>query len=337
MSDGASGGQTPDGGYFAGGSSPAPPPPPPPPPGSRGWGAGDGGGGHRPGTGGAGVIPASPLSLGQIIDVAIKLFRATAAPAIVAVAVVYGPLQFIGALLPGPSGGPMFGPAAPPPSGGEMLLGGLTTLALLLVAPLVTGAVTWLAVAHDRGLPGSWQDAYRAAGTRYPRLLGTAVLVALIAFGAIVAVAIPSVLLALAVPALGVLLGVLAGIPVLLLVLLIGYLVVPVVLFDDLKATAAVRRSVTLVRPRVFPGMATVLVAGLLIAIVGLVVSFGFEALAAFAGPAGFLFAAIGGTLASVITVPLTANVALLIYVDARLRQDPGSLDGMFAQLPRPG
>lgn len=323
-----------------------PPPPPPPPTGDDGgyWagssGAWSASGGAATAQGGdwgprrAGIIPLHPMSLGDVLDTAFKLFRATAATAALTVAIVYGPLNLLLAL-PLLSPESMFQPGAEMPSGGQMALAGFGVLVSILVSPLVTGAVTWVAVRKEAGEDITWQEAYRAAGSRYLSLLGAVVLVFLLAVAAMIALAIPLVLLGLVLAPLAVILGIVAIIPLMLVLAALFYVVVPVILLEGAGAWEGLKRSARLLRPRLWPTVGIVVVAGILIGIVGTVLSMAFSLVGLALGPASYLADAVGGTVASLVTVPVTANVALLVYLDARIRHEGFDIQVMTADLAR--
>lgn len=319
----------------ADGTPPPPPPPgsvPPPPPG------GDPSGGMGLWRGDrAGIIPMHPLSLGDVLDTAFKLFRATAATVAVTVAVVYGPLSLLTSL---PGATLTFEDPADPfagMSGTSVVIAGLAMLVTTLVGPLVTAAVTVVAIQRERGAPVTWQEAYRTAGSRYPTILGATLLLFLVSVAAAIVVAVPGFAIGAANVGLGVLVAVLLLLPVLVAIVVLFYLIVPVILLEDVGAWEAVRRSATLVRRRFWPILGTVLVAGLLIGIVATIVSLVFTAASAIAGPAAFVLQALGSTASSLVSVPLTANVALLLYLDARIRSEGLDIEILTADLAREG
>lgn len=314
-------------------------PPPPPPP-----GASPPGGAALGGRGRAGIIPLHPLSLGDVIDTAFKLFRATAVPVMLTVAIVYAPLSLIIALgsanmptgAPGDPGDPA---AAMNPfavmSTAEVVLVGVGYLATVVLGPLVTAAVTWIALQRENGVEVGWQEAYRLAWSRFGRLIGAILLLFLLTIAAIVAVAVPAFALGAINVGLGILVGVVLGIPTILVIAVLYYYVIPVIVVEDAPAWAAIRRAAGLLRKRFWPVVGTIIVAGILIGIVGAVLSFGFGLLGFLAGPAAFVFEALGTTTSSMVTVPLAANVALLIYLDARIRHEGLDIEILTADLAR--
>lgn len=290
------------------------------------------------------------MTLGDILDGAFKLYRGTFAQVAVAVIVVFGVLQLVSALsLQTFESGFRFDPDATPQSLGDVFpIGALvalvvTTLVTLLVTPFVNGAVTWIAARHDLGDDPSWTDAYRAAGRRFGSLLGATLLTALLALVlfalATLAVGIPVVLVAEASTAGAVILGllgvVLVGLPLALLVAAIFYVIVPVIVLEDVGPVGALRRSYRLLRPQLFRVVGIVLVAGLLVGIVQAVVAGAFAALSFVAGPLSWLVDTIGGTAAQVVALPVAANVALLLYIDARIRREGFDIELLAEGLPR--
>lgn len=313
-------------------------PPPPPPP-----GASPSGGSALGGRGRAGIIPLHPMSLGDVIDTAFKLFRATAVPVMLTVAIVYAPLSLIIALgsanMQQPPGAPGDPATAMNPfatmSTAEVVLLAVGYLATLLLGPLVTAAVTWIALQREHGVEVGWQDAYRLAWNRFGRIIGATLLLFLLSIAAIVAIAVPAVGLGTINVGLGILVGVLLGIPAILAIVVLYYYVIPVIVVEDARAWAAIRRAATLLRKRFWPIVGTIIVAGILIAIIGGVLSIGFGLLGFLAGPGAFVFDALGTTASSMVTVPLAANVALLIYLDARIRHEGLDIEILTADLAR--
>lgn len=313
-----------------GGTPPQSPPPPPPSSDGGPAGGGDLWGGER-----AGIIPLHPMSLGDVLDTAFKLFRATAAAAALTVAIVYGPLSLLTSL---PGATLSFTDPTDPfagMSGSALALAGFAMLVTTLVGPLVTAAVTVIAVQRERGGEMSWQDAYRVAVGRFGTILLATLLLFVATLAAVIVIALPAVAIGAANVGVGVLVGLVLLLPTLAAIIVLFYLIVPVILLEDVTATEAVRRSFALLRRRFWPTVGTVVVAGILIGIIGAVVSIAFSAVSVIAGPAAFLLQALGSTASSLVTVPLTANVALLIYLDARIRHEGLDIEVLTADLAR--
>lgn len=290
------------------------------------------------------------MTLGDILDGAFKLYRGTFARVALAVVVVFGPLQLVTSLaMRGIEAAFSFDPASSPESIGEVVPVGalvvvaLSVLATLLVTPLVNGAVTWIAAHHDLGEDPTWTEAYRAAARRFGALLGATVLTALLALGlflaAAVVVGIPVALIGQASVGAAVVLGILAflviGIPLGLIMAAVFYVIVPVIVLEDVGPVQALRRSYRLLRPQLLRVIGIVFVGGLLVGVVQAVIAGAFAALSFVAGPLSWLVDTVGGTAAQLIAIPVAANIALLLYVDARIRREGFDIDLLAEGLPR--
>jgi hypothetical protein len=288
--------------------------------------------------------------VGDVLDGAFKLWRGTATQVSVAVIVVFGFLQVIIALALRDVGTDLaVDPTATTLELEDLLPAAavvtvlLTSLVTMLVTPLVNGAVTWIAARHDLGEDRRWDEGYQAAWSRFGALLGAAVLTLLLglALGVALAVVIglPAVALFQVAAPLGVLVGVLGvlavAVPAYLALAAVFYVVVPAIMIEGVGATAALARSYRLIRPRLFRTIGIVVLAALLLGMVSAVVGGAFGLLSFVAGPAGWVLEAIGNTLAQVVTVPIAANIALLIYVDARVRGEGFDIELMAQGLPR--
>lgn len=294
---------------WVGPTRPVPPPPPPP---ANPWSSATS----------TRLIPLHPMSVGDVLDGTFRLLRATWSTVAVVVLVAYVPIEVLRALI-APTN-LTFGASQELPVGSALGFSLLT----FLVSPLVTGAVTWVVAERDRGTSIDWIEAYRAAGRRYLPLVGASVLTGLIAGALMLVVALPLVLLgAVTVPVLGVLAAVVVGI--VLVVALVGllYVIVPAVMLEGLGPWQAIRRSVRLLRPRFWSVIGIVLLAGLLILLVGGMLGGVFGLVASVTGPVGWVFAAVGGIVNQLVAIPLGANIALLVYVDARIRQEGYDLE----------
>lgn len=312
---------------------PGPPPPPPPPtPPSAGWGPPEG---PQRDTGTGRTIPLHPLSLSELLDVSIRLYRGTIPQVLLAVVVVMGPLNLLTSL--SQAGVDPLDPTSLPSTAG-IVLALLSFVVSFFIAPLVNGAVTHLAARADDGFPESWQEAYRGALPRFPTLLLSTLLLFVLAVVGVAVLSLPFLAIGFTVNPL---VAVVLAIPVILIaavaLVTVFYLVVPVVMLEEVAALEALKRSYELVRPRLLPVAGRVIVAGLLLGIVTAVASGVFSVLSVFTGPVGFVFAAIGGTLGSLISVPLGANIALVLYADQRMRQEGLDIQRLTERLPTGG
>ncbi|MBW3658677.1 MAG: hypothetical protein KY457_08555 [Actinobacteria bacterium] len=266
------------------------------------------------------LLPRQPLSLGDVIEGAVALLRATASTAGRVVVVVYAPLAVLNALALTTTG--EVDPRDPFASltSGDVTLLALSSIIGFVAAPLVGAVLTWLAVDRARGGSASWVDAYGAAAGVFRRVVLATLLILLLGLVAVIVVAIPAGLGAMAGPEVAVLTLLALGVPVLLILLSLSYLLVPAVVVEDAGPGAAVRRAWELLRVRLWPTLGVVVVAGLLAGLVSAAVGLVTTAVGSVAGPASFVVEAVGSTLSAMVTVPFLTYAALLVYVGAVVR-----------------
>lgn len=312
---------------------PPPPPPPPAPPASGGWS-----GGRR--------IPLRPMRFGEILDASFQLFRLTFVQVTVLVILTLGAFTLLQVFVQPPQPGLLADPAEfdafTAIDGVRFAIAGLIALVMqLFVLPLVRGAATGIAVEADRGGDTSWQAGLRTARALAGRLIGLSFLLFGLGLAVLVVVAVVVVLpIVLFVQADLVPLAIIWGVVSLLVVLAtvlaltaLVYLSVPILLVEQLRPWAAVRRSVELVRPQLLRVVGLVLVAGLLLAAVGGVLGFLTVPFVLVGGIVAQVATAVITLLSQVVTVPFQANIALLLYVDARVRAEGLDVAVLTAEL----
>ncbi|TVL89093.1 glycerophosphoryl diester phosphodiesterase membrane domain-containing protein [Streptomyces sp. SAJ15] len=326
------------------------------PAGSGGWGAGWA---QPPPAAKPGTVPLRPLRVGEIIDGALATLRLhwrTALTVSLAVALVS---QFLittvtGLWLQDTSGLEALENDPEPTAaetldalggslgttGATMVIGMLGTLAgAVLLAPVVSAAVL--------GRPTSTRETWRAARGRLPRLCGLVVLVPLLVVGAFAAWVAPGLL----VVAVGAsrpgatlaLLGALPGSCAAIWLWVRFSLAAPALVLEKQSVRSALRRSTKLVRGawwRVFGiqllALAFVFVVNAVIEIPASAVGMtlggdsAMEWLAGESSAVGWPFLVvigIGGTLSMTLTLPITAGVTTLLYVDQRIRREALDLE----------
>lgn len=266
------------------------------------------------------LLPRQPLTLGDVIEGAVVLYRATAGTAVRIVALVYGPLAVLNALAITTTGDiDPRDPFAGMTSGDATLLT-LSSIVGFVVGPLVGAVLTWLALDRARGGAATWSEAYAAAAGVFGRVVLATLLVLLLGLLALVVVAIPAGIGAMAGPEVAVLALVGLGVPVLLVLLAIHYLLVPAIVVEDARPAAAVGRAWELLRVRLWPTLGTVVVAALLAGVVSAAIGLVTATLSGVVGTASFVVDAVGSTLSAVVTVPFVTYAALLVYVGAAVR-----------------
>jgi hypothetical protein len=227
-------------------------------------------------------------------------------------------------------------------------------LGALLVVPLIYGVPVHIAAVGFRAGHVSAMDGIRAAGRRYPALLGTLLLLGLTIFGIVLVITIPLAVLA------GVGAGSDAGSGLFGLVIL-GYLVawvaavivavrlslaIPAVMVEQAGPVDALRRSNALVKGKTLMVFATFLVVGIIAGIAVLVVMFGSTALINVTTAAistavdntavrivGAIVAFVLMMFAYVMQYALFASAVVLVYFDRRVRIDGLDLTELAGEL----
>ena len=268
-----------------------------------------------------------PLSVGEIIDVAIKIWRRHLPTLARIVFVVVAPVQVLSALVAASvsSTDTVFNgvdsagnPAVDTHALAGWLAGMFTAQALSALAFLVASAAVLRAVsvAYLGGTP-DWRDSLRAATGRLRSLIWLGLLMSSGLFLAAVALFVPFIWLGVA-----------------------WSVAFPVLIAEGQRGTGALRRAFRLVRGRWWPTFGALLLAFMFQFFLGLVVGI----------PLGFLTAnwdsgsaaAIALTtavsvLSSVVTTPFMAAVLVLIYFDLRVRKEGFDLELLSQGVGIPG
>lgn len=340
------------GGGAPAGSAPygAPPPPPGPPYGPRGHSGGLGQGyappqrALRPG-----VIPLRPLTLGDILDGAIKLIRAN--PKVVlglsalAALVTAIPVAVAQALTLGELSGALLDPTAGPDDLTDVSTGFISAYgssiisaaAGYVIVTMLTGVLTRILGRAVFGGRLSAGEAWQLLKGRWPALFGVVLLIT----GLMLA---PLLLLA---PLFVLLVGngaddtVFFGVALLFLLLYAGYsltvttrfaFATPAAVLEGLGPIAAMRRSWQLVSGDFWRVLGILLLTLIMAAFVNGVLTVPFTVIGTVigilggGGPASILlataFIALGTMVAGMITYPVQAGVAGLLYTDRRMRAE---------------
>ena len=280
-----------------------------------------------------GVIPLRPLAVGEIVDGAVSTMRKHPKLIIGAAAVVAAVTQILGLLVQLPFLDDVTSVVTLDPntvteqeaidqltSGLVGLLTGALLSALLLVLGTVflSGFVTVVVGRAVLGRPVTFAEAWEEFKPQLPRLLGATLLSGLLfVVGALFCI-LP-----------GVWLWVLFG------------LVTPALVLERSTVGTAFGRSRALVKGAWWRTFGVLLLAAVISAIIGWIISIPFGVLGAAttgfsADPTAALSAgslvlsSIGAIIASTITLPFTAAVTVLVYVDRRMRAE-----GMDIELQR--
>ncbi|MEA2972028.1 MAG: hypothetical protein QOG82_486 [Actinomycetota bacterium] len=299
-------------------TSPLPPPPPGAPPGY----------GYQPqpkgGSARTGPLPLHPMTLSDILDGAFNLFKAEFRAIVMVTAAFIIPVQIVAAFLQRDYlGGTGLVSLFSDPSAAESALDSgsngqvwatlVAGAATVFVLPFVAGAVSRIVSAAYLGERMTAGEALRAVRSRWWAFIVAWLLVHLL-------------------EGVGFLMCVLPG----LLVMALFVPVAPTIAIEGLGPIRALKRSVRLVRPRLWPTLGIALLAGLLASTVGSVLGGVPQVLALAVGLKwGWLLLALGSVLSGLVSTPLVSIIATLVYYDGRIRQEGLDLQIMAADLAR--
>ncbi|CAN5242737.1 hypothetical protein BH20ACT9_BH20ACT9_23490 [soil metagenome] len=297
-----------------------------------------------------GPLPLHPMTLGDILDGAFRMFTANWRTILIVAGSLIVPVQVLSAFLQrdvlsvgflqmmsDPTAADV--QAALRGGGGvtDVALVGVAGLAALFVLPFVAGAVAKVVGASFLGERPEAGPVLRAVGRRWWSLVGSFVLVHLLyvvpfllALGVLVggAVAESGALIAL-----GVALLLAGGLGALVLMALF-MAVAPAVVVESLGPLAAMGRSLRLLRPRLFPVLGVAVVSGLLAGILANILSAPFTWPGfAVGSEVAWVLVALGSVVSGLVTTPFVAIVATLVYFDARIRHEALDLQVMAAEL----
>jgi hypothetical protein len=268
-----------------------------------------------------------PLSVGEIIDVAIKIWRRHLPTLARIVFVVVAPVQVLSALVAASvsSTDTVFNGVD---SAGNQsvdthalagwLAGMLTAQALSALAFLIASAAVLRAVsvAYLGGTP-DWRDSLRAATGRLRSLIWLGLLMAGGLAVSAVALFLPFIWLGVS-----------------------WSLAFPVLIAEGERGTDALRRSFRLVRGRWWPTFGALALAFLFQLFLGLIVGIPLGLLTAnwdSGSAAAIVLTAVVSVLSSVITTPFMAAVLVLIYFDLRVRKEGFDLELLSQGVGIPG
>lgn len=253
--------------------------------------------------------------VGDILTAAFDVYRTHAAKLVVIVAIVVVPLSLIAALVVkvalaaksttsiGITGQRVTTIA--PVGAVAVLFGSLLSLALaFIMAFVVEAAVARAAAQATIGDPVVTEESYRWGFRRFGSVLLIAVLVGAAILVGLILLIIPGIIVA-----------------VMLAV------AIPALVFEDKRGTAALRRSWELVKGEFWHVLGTVFLASL---ITGFVTGI-LDAL----GRSNWVLYWIFDVIARIITIPFTALVLIVLYLDLRARKESLTADTLRSELAR--
>jgi membrane-anchored glycerophosphoryl diester phosphodiesterase (GDPDase) len=303
------------------------------------------------------VIPLRPLGIGDILDGAVSTLRAhwrTVLGITVTVAVLTQVADTLiqRYLMPAPiTVDPNADPSEALRQATDSLQNTLIsmgpTLVITLIGTLFTTALLTMVVSRSvLGRPVNLADAWREAKPQLARLLALTLLMVLGAVALMTVGVLPGILVAeLASPAGGALLTALGGLAafVVTIWLLIRFsLASPALMLERQSVGQSLRRSAKLVQGSWWRVFGITLLTQLLIAVVSMFLMMFFSVIALLADGEGvdnllggtpefgwtfLIISGIGAVIANAITYPISAGVAVLLYIDQRIRREALDLD----------
>ncbi|MEW6153081.1 MAG: hypothetical protein AB1673_03690 [Actinomycetota bacterium] len=269
-----------------------------------------------------------PLSIGEVLDLAIKIYRQRFVHLVKAVAVVVAPVAVVSALVQVSTFPDFAAFSTTPETVPEFgiadfwaFLAGILVVALLgfLSSQIATAASFMIVSGAYLDQRPDWRASLAYAWSRLRSLAWLAVVTGVLLMLAFLALVIPGVYLYGA-----------------------WVVAVPVLLLEDLRGTKALRRSHELVKGRWWPTAVAVVVSVILAAMVQSVFG-GVLSGVIIAGGGSVAVAAaqaVATTAGSVLTTPFTAAVITVVYFDLRVRKEGFDLELLARRVgvePPPG
>jgi hypothetical protein len=266
---------------------------------------------------------ARPLAIGEILDAALKLYRARAVELWKLVALIVIPVEvidrvvFVASL---PSGvyahdGTLYAPSAS--VGGAYIV--VTIVLRVVSAALVIGALSRGLLDAYVGLPTGWRHSLEYAGERLGPLIWLSLLTSLVVIVGFILFILPGIYLLVALS-----------------------VSVPVLMFEGISGPAALARSRELVTGRWWATLGALLVGLVLIIVVDFVIAALVGAIESggHANSVGLVvvLSGIAAVVSNVLTYPLLAAITAVIYIDLRHRKEglePGQV-GTGVESPAP-
>jgi hypothetical protein len=247
-----------------------------------------------------------PMGIGEILSTAFQLYRRHWRTLLTIAAVVVVPLTLLHYLL-----GDLIRTQGETTRNGVVetaswsvgIAGLLTALASILMYLVLTGAITRAVAAEVAGQDPSVEQSYRFGFHRLGSVLLVSVLVGLAIIGGLILLIIP-----------GIYIGVRLAVSIEALVV------------EGRRGTEAMGRSWELVGGHWWHAFGTIVVGGLLTGIVNAVITSPF-------GDTGWFAQGVAAAVATVVTLPYSALVGVLLYLDLRARKERLTMETLRTDL----
>jgi len=254
------------------------------------------------------------MGIGELLDAAIKLYRSQWKSLMAIVAILLVPITFLQAFFTRSLGGPF---ATQPPvvtttglQGAFVAAAILGVIQFLFVQPFLTAAVARAstdAYLGNRVLVG---PTFRFAVSRVHSILWISLLTSLAALVGFILLVIPGIIV--------------------LVRFAFGSTILVV---ERRKGRKALGRSWRLAKGRFWRLLGAFLLAFIMAAVVASVLSIPGNLLFSAVGPSGWPLAALGDSLAAILTTPFTTLITVLLYFDLRIRKEAFDLDVMAQEI----
>lgn len=255
------------------------------------------------------------MRVGELLDAAIKLYRAQWKTFMGIAAFVLVPYHFVEQFLGWRVGRPfedVEAATATPDGAAAALAIAFGALGFLFIQPFLTGAFARATSEIYLGGAPSIGDTYRFALSRTHSILWVTFLAAMAAIFGLLALVIGAVFV------------------------YVRFLFGPaVVIVEGTRGTDALRRSWRLARGFFWKILGTTVLAGILTSIIGGILQFPLGLAGVAAGESGWFLAGLGAAIAAVITGPFSAVVGVLLYFDMRIRKEGLDLALMAQEIER--
>jgi hypothetical protein len=272
-----------------------PPPPPPPPP---------------PSGGGGGALP--PRGLGDILSTAFEVYKANAAKLIVIVAIVVIPLALLTSLFANvvfevetttvEIGGRPVTTVASQGVFTSLIAAAIGAVIAFVMGFVLQAAVTRAAAQAVIGDPVDAEASYRYGFKRLGSVILVSLLVGLILLGGFILLIIPGIIF-----------------------LVFLAVTIPALVVENKRGTDALGRSWNLVKGAFWHVLGTIVVAGIIVSLVSGIISA--------IGGDNFLVSWIFTSIGQIITVPFSALVSVILYLDLRARQESLTADRLRSEI----
>ncbi|AOR33947.1 hypothetical protein BFF78_25420 [Streptomyces fodineus] len=323
-----------------------------------GYGAWGGGWGGPPPAAKPGVIPLRPLGVGEILDGAVSTMRThwrTVLGISLAVALLLNTSMVLlqGFLLNDTVVRTTFSDPHTSPHEAlramrETMIGtGIISVIRSVAIIIATALLTTITSRAVLGRPVSAGEVWREARPQMPRLFGLLILLGLIFAGVVIGGALPGFLLLLAGHSVGgsalIALGILAATVVVVWLGIRFYLAAPALMLERQGIVKSVKRSAKLVRGSWWRTLGIVLLTLLITGIVSSVITIPFTFIGAavsgdsasdLLGTSGgqiswatLIIQGIGALIGTTLTLPISAGVTVLLYIDQRIRREALDLE----------